>query len=52
MSKAVSYYDWELSFKSTQQSDLNKNKKEENLIGISDLKFKDFLKEWKEKNLS
>ena len=51
MSKAVSYYDWELSFK--DKSDSNKDIKKDNFnsLGMSDNNFKDFIKEWKEKNL-
>jgi len=51
MSKAVSYYDWELSFKSKNQPKLNETKEEINSIGISDYKFKNFLKKWKENNM-
>ncbi|MFX1502381.1 MAG: hypothetical protein ACFFDH_15580 [Promethearchaeota archaeon] len=51
MSKAVSYYDWELSFK--DKSDSNKDIKKDNFnsLGMSDNNFKDFIKEWKGKNL-
>jgi len=52
MSKAiVSYYDWELSFKSKSQPKLNKTKEEINSLGISGIKFKNFLKKWKENNM-
>jgi hypothetical protein len=52
MSKAVSYYDWELSFKSKNES--NKNISEDNLngIGMSEKSFKDFIKKWKKDNLN
>ena len=54
MSKAVSYYDWKLSFKTKVNSiedSLNKSETT-NTLGISDNNFKNFMKEWKEKNLS
>ena len=51
MSKAVSYYDWELSFKSNTQPKLNETKEEINSLGISDFKFKNFLNKWKENNI-
>ena len=51
MSKAVSYYDWELSFRSKNKPKLNETKDEINLLGISEYKFKNFLKNWKEKNM-
>ncbi|MFX1325939.1 MAG: hypothetical protein ACFE8N_13380 [Promethearchaeota archaeon] len=51
MSKAVSYYDWNLAFKQkpTPTSD---DKFSVNSLGISDNNFKEFIKKWKEKNLS
>jgi hypothetical protein len=55
MSKAVaSYYDWKLSFNKKSEineDDLNDNKPI-NTLGIFDNSFKDFMKKWKEKNLS
>ncbi len=45
MSKAVSYYDWQLTFK-----DNNLNDAFFNSLGISDNNFKEFMKKWKEKN--
>jgi len=55
MSKAVvSYYDWKLSFQrkiDTKEDELNVNKPV-NTLGIPDINFKDFMKKWKEKNLS
>ena len=54
MSKSSSYFDWELTFRNGHRS----NKKEKadldpiNSIGIPISKYKKFLKEWKEKNLS
>ena len=54
MSKSSSYFDWELTFRKAQHS--NKKVKREldpiNSIGIPISKYKKFLKEWKEKNLS
>jgi hypothetical protein len=49
MSKAVSYYDWNLSFKQTIQSKPN-DKDSINSLGMTDNNFKNFMKEWKEKN--
>ncbi|MFX1326865.1 MAG: hypothetical protein ACFE91_01810 [Promethearchaeota archaeon] len=54
MSKAVSYYDWELSFKRKTNSNnrsLNDNGSI-NTLGISDEDFKDFIKKWKIANIS
>ncbi|MBA7550380.1 hypothetical protein ES705_42892 [subsurface metagenome] len=54
MSKAVSYYDWKLSFQrkiDTKEDELNDNKPV-NTLGISENNFKDFIKNWKEKNLN
>ncbi|MFX0135849.1 MAG: hypothetical protein ACFFDN_19555 [Candidatus Hodarchaeota archaeon] len=51
MSKAVSYYDWELSFKNKSKSDKNMKIDSVNSLGMSDNKFKDFMKEWKKNNL-
>lgn len=58
MSKAISYYDWELNFR--KKAVLNPNSKnitrkkinQENInsLGLSDNAFKDFMMEWKEKN--
>jgi len=54
MSKSSSYFDWELAFRNGHRS--NKKVKMEldpiNSIGIPISKYKKFLKEWKEKNLS
>ena len=53
MSKAVSYYDWKLSFKRTTEKiedSLNDNDSL-NALGIPEENFKDFIKKWKEKNL-
>ncbi len=52
MSKAVSYYDWELSFKSKSDLDQIIQKDVINSLGMSDNNFKDFIKKWKKKNLS
>ncbi|MFX0004175.1 MAG: hypothetical protein ACFFAA_14520 [Promethearchaeota archaeon] len=54
MSKAVSYYDWELSFKrktNSNKKSLNNNDSF-NALGISDKIFKDFIKKWKKVNIS
>ena len=54
MSKSNSYFDWELTFRKDHPS--TKNVKTEldiiNSIGIPIGKYKKFLEEWKEKNLS
>lgn len=52
MSKAVSFYDWELSFKMKSESEKKMKKENFNSLGISDNNFKDFMKKWKDKNLS
>jgi len=52
MSKAVSYYDWELSFKNKSKSYKNLKKDSLNSLGMYDNNFKDFIKKWKNKNLS
>jgi hypothetical protein len=52
MSKAVSYYDWELSFKNKIESKKNLRDDNLNAIGITDKGFKDFMKKWKKENLS
>ncbi|MFX1419797.1 MAG: hypothetical protein ACFE9N_12830 [Promethearchaeota archaeon] len=52
MSKAISYYDWELSFKTKSESDKDLKKEKFNSLGISDYNFKDFIKKWKESNLT
>ena len=54
MSKAISYYDWKLSFQrkfDTKEVELNDNEPV-NSLGISNSNFKDFIKNWKEKNLN
>ena len=54
MSKAVSYYDWELSFQrkiDTNEVEVNDDKPI-NTLGIFKNEFKDFVKNWKEKNLN
>ena len=53
--KSSSYLDWELSFRGLKPQVINEKysyKQESvNSLGITDSKFKDFMKEWKEKNL-
>ena len=51
MSKAISYYDWELSFKSKNESSKKVIDDDLNGIGIPKKSFKDFMKKWKEDNL-
>jgi len=52
MSKAISYYDWELSFKKKSEEELNLKENDINSLGISDHNFKDFIKKWKKVNIS
>jgi hypothetical protein len=52
MSKAVSYYDWELSFKQKSEKDQTEQKENVNSLGMSNNNFKDFIKKWKKKNFS
>lgn len=54
MSKAVSYYDWKLSFQRKADSTEESVNESEitNTLGISDNNFKNFMKKWKEKNFS
>ncbi|MFX1338344.1 MAG: hypothetical protein ACFFDK_07030 [Promethearchaeota archaeon] len=59
MSKALSYFDWELDFRKKSQLNHNSeikimritNKKEVNSLGIDENIYKNFMKKWKEKNL-
>ncbi len=55
MSKAISYLDWALGFKSTEDEDpiivRPKNNKKFNSIGIAEDYFKDYIKKWKTENL-
>ncbi len=52
MSKALSYYDWELSFKNKNEPKKNLKNDNFNAIGISEISFKDFMNKWKKENLS
>ena len=52
MSKAVSYYDWQQSFRDKFKSDKILNQDNTNSLGISENNFKDFIKKWREKNLN
>jgi len=52
MSKAVSYYDWQQSFRAKIKSDKITNQDNTNSLGISENNFKDFIKKWREKNLN
>ncbi|MFX1374679.1 MAG: hypothetical protein ACFFA0_02600 [Promethearchaeota archaeon] len=54
MSKAVSYYDWKLSYQRKiydSKDELNDNEPI-NALGIFENDFKDFIKNWKRKNLN
>ncbi|MFX0000194.1 MAG: hypothetical protein ACFE9Q_01955 [Candidatus Hodarchaeota archaeon] len=51
MSKAVSYYDWEKSFRDKPKSDLKLKQDDINSLGISENNFKDFIKKWRKENL-
>ncbi|NVM35541.1 MAG: hypothetical protein HWN81_08085 [Candidatus Lokiarchaeota archaeon] len=52
MSKAVSYYDWQQSFRDKTKSYQTLNQDNTNSLGISEINFKDFIKKWREKNLN
>jgi len=55
MSKAISYYDWRLSFKRKEipyEKDISNDNETCNTLGIDDDNFKEFLSNWKEKNLN
>ena len=52
MSKAVSYYDWQQSFRDKTMSDKILNQDNTNSLGISENNFKDFIKKWEKKNLN
>ena len=60
MSKAASYFDWEIDFRNKNSKEEKTRKSEErssenygklNSVGISESEFKEFMKEWKKKNL-
>ena len=54
MSKAVSYYDWELSFQrkiDIEKEEVNDNEPI-NTLGIFKNDFRDFVKSWKARNLN
>ena len=50
MSKAISYYDWKLSFKNNIEVDEQSKEEKINSLWVSDNYFKDFIKKWKDKN--
>jgi hypothetical protein len=52
MSKAISFYDWSLSLKHKSENDQTLQREDINSLGITDNNFKDFIKKWKERNLS
>ncbi len=52
MSKAISYYDWQQSFRDKPKLDKEQSKVNSNSIGISENNFINFIKKWKELNLS
>lgn len=51
-SNSVSFYDWELSFKKKPSTIQKISDNKMNKLGINDDVFKNFMKKWKEKNLS
>jgi hypothetical protein len=52
MSKISSYLDWELRFReTTKKVDLDYSKKQINSLGIPKAAFKEFMENWKTKNL-
>lgn len=52
MSKAVSYYDWQQSFRDKPKSDKLLNQESTNSLGLSETNFKNFMKKWKKENLN
>lgn len=54
MSKAVSYYDWKISFqrKIDTESEEENDNEPVNTLGISESNFNDFVKSWKARNLN
>ena len=52
MSKAISsYYDWQQTFRDKPKLNKKSNQDEINSLGISENKFRDFIKNWRKKNL-
>ena len=55
-SKVISYYDWSLGFKGNNTDRTSKitltKKNRLNSIGIADDDFKNYLRKWKNRNLS
>ncbi len=51
-SNSLSYYDWELTFKKKSKNSLDNEDKTVNSLGISDESFKDYLANWKKRNLT
>lgn len=52
-SKSISFYDWEMTFKRKLNHKFKHDEnKKVNSLGLSDETFKDFIKKWKEKNLT
>ncbi len=53
-SKVISYYDWSLGFKGNNTDRTSKITltKKLNSIGIADNDFKNYLRKWKNRNLS
>jgi hypothetical protein len=60
LTKISSYFDWELKFRKTSNlkhqtnsiHNFNLNEYNFNSLGISNKSFKNFMKKWKDKNLS
>ena len=56
MSKAISYYDWNLAFSKSDDREISSTKKDLskkfNSIGIAEEDFKDYLKKWKSEHLN
>lgn len=51
MTKSISYYDWELSFKKKKDDDEPIEEIKVNSLGVDENTFKEFMKKWKENNL-
>jgi len=55
MSRAISYYDWELSYherEGKKEKLFEKENKDQTSLGISKETLKNYLEEWKKENLT
>ena len=51
MSKSISYYDWQQSFKAKSKKAVSLNSSRETTLGIPNGEYKDFMENWKARNL-